>query len=37
MASYCAAAGDVERGQQATLTVITRSGGRPREVPAEFE
>jgi S1-C subfamily serine protease len=37
MASYCSAAGDAEGGQQASLMVVTRPGGRPREVPAEFE
>jgi S1-C subfamily serine protease len=37
MASYCSAAGGAEGGGQATLSVITRPGGRPREVPAEFE
>jgi S1-C subfamily serine protease len=37
LASYCSAAGDADGGQQATVSVVTRPGGRPRDVPAEFE
>jgi S1-C subfamily serine protease len=37
VASYCSAAGDIESGEEATLSLIDRPGGRPRDVTAEFE
>jgi S1-C subfamily serine protease len=37
VASYCSAAGEIESGEEATLSLIDRPGGRPRDVAAEFE
>jgi S1-C subfamily serine protease len=37
VASYCSTAGEIGSGQQATLSLIDRPGGRPKDVTAEFE
>jgi S1-C subfamily serine protease len=37
VASYCSAAGDIDTGDEATLSLIDRPGSRRKDVTAEFE